>query len=277
MHSNTKLLPYQRREIFRRWKQGDSVTELAAKYMVSRPTIYETLRKAKLGLFHNLSSINYRYRSVYYGLRRISKSEKIIAKKIAKREKRKRRYEKKYPGEMVHFDTKKLPLIPGEGANQPREHLHVAIDDYSRWVFADILPDKTSYSSAIHLEETILVMPFQIDKVYSDNGSEYRGTDHHPFVSLCKQLDIRQGFTKPRHPQTNGKAERMIKTLMTEWHKRRYFTSRDQRRKFLYAYVNWYNQVRPHQSLNNQSPLYRLEHYLAKLSTKTPNKCKQRV
>ena len=176
MHSNTKLLPYQRREIFRRWKQGDSITELSKKFMVSRPTIYETIRKAKLGLFHNLSSMNYRYRTVYYGLRRLSRTEKEVAKKVAKREKRRKRYEKKYPGEMVHFDTKKLPLIPGEGVNQPREHLHVAIDDYSRWVFADIFPDKTSYSSAIHLEETILVMPFQIDKVYSDNGSEYRGT-----------------------------------------------------------------------------------------------------
>lgn len=272
MHRNTKLLPYQRREIFRRWQQGDSVTLLAKHFRVSRPTIYSVLKKAKLGMFENLSSINHRYRTIYYGLRKLSKTEKIIAKKKAKREKRLRRYEKKYPGEMVHFDTKKLPLIAGEGAIQPREHLHVAIDDYSRWVFADIFPDKTSYSSAIHLEETVLVMPFQIDKAYSDNGSEYRGTPAHAFVKTCKAHNIKQGFTKPRHPQTNGKAERMIRTLMTEWYKGRYFTSREQRRKYLYAFVNYYNQVRSHQSLNGDSPLERLEHYFDQFKQKKSRK-----
>ncbi|MEA1877464.1 MAG: IS481 family transposase [Bacteroidota bacterium] len=261
MHDNTKLLPYQRREIFRRWQQGDTIVSLAEKYMVSRQTIYKVLKQAKLGMFENLSSINYRYRSLYYGLRKLSKIEKQIAKKLTKRERRLNRYEKDYPGEMVHFDTKKLPLIPGEGQNQPREHLHVAIDDYSRWVFADIMPDKTSYSAAIHLEETLLIMPFQIEKVYSDNGSEYKGREKHAFVALCQKQGLKQGFTKPRHPQTNGKAERMIKTLMTEWHKGRYFSSREQRRRQLYAYVNWYNQVRSHQSLNGYSPLERLEHY----------------
>jgi len=266
MHSNTKLLPNQRKEIFRRWKQGDKITHLAERFLVSRETIYRTIRKAKIGKFDNYSSVNYRYRTIYYGLRKLTKIEKIIAKKRAKRERRLNRYEKDYPGEMVHFDTKKLPIIPGDGKLQPREYLHVAIDDYSRWVFADILPDKTAYSSAIHLEETVIVMPFTITCVYSDNGSEYKGKADHPFVQGCTKFGFKQSFTKVRHPQTNGKAERMIKTLMLEWFKGRYFTSRDQRRKFLYAYVNWYNQVRSHQSLDNNSPLERLEEYYANFS-----------
>lgn len=265
MHKHTKLLPYQRREIYRRWLQGEKIVYLAEKYEVSRKTIYEVLKKAKLGVFVNYSSMNYRYRNLYYGLKKLSQTEKKLAKKIAKREKRLKRYERYSPGELVHFDTKRLPLLPGEAIIQPREHLHVAIDDYSRWLFADILPDKTSYSSAIHLDETIMIMPFQIECTYSDNGPEYKGRKDHPFVASCIDHKINQKFTMPNHPQSNGKAERVIKTLMTEWHRRGYFDTREKRRRFLYSYVNWYNNVRAHQSLNGKTPLQRLEEYYTRI------------
>jgi transposase InsO family protein len=265
MHKNTRLLPYQRREAYRRWLQGEQVTELARQYHVSRTCLYETFKKARLGIFGNFTSKNQRYRAVSYGLKHLSFREQQVARMIAKRDRRKIRYERATPGELVHFDTKKLPVLPGEAASEPREHLHVAIDDYSRWLVADIFPDKTSYSSAIHLEEVRISMPFDIHATYSDNGSEYRGTKLHPFVLSCERYDYKQYFTRPRRPQTNGKAERVIRTLMTEWHRRYHFTSREQRRKYLCAYVAWYNQVRPHQSLDNQPPIKRLETYLAKV------------
>lgn len=97
--------------------------------------------------------------------------------------------------------------------------------------------------------------------IYSDNGSEYKGRSSHPFVALCKRYGMAQGFTKVKHPWTNGKAERVIKTLMTEWHRGRHFISREERRRFLYAYINFYNQSRIHQSINS-TPLERLETYL---------------
>lgn len=266
IHKNTKLLPYQRREIYHRWKQGEKVSALAKQYNVTRKTIYKVLRYGKLNIFSNRSSINRRYQNIYYGLRRLSKIECKLAKMIEKREKRNKRYEKTIPGEMVHMDTKRLPLLRYEAITQPREHLFVAIDDYSRWLYADIFPDKTSYSSAIFLEEARRAMPFHIEKIYTDNGSEFKGRKDHPFVELCIKYGISQGFTKVRHPWTNGKAERVIKTLMTEWHvKRGKCISRDQRRKMLYAYVDWYNQVRKHQSLNDMSPLEHLEAFLARL------------
>lgn len=271
MHKNTKLLPYQRREAYRRWSQGDSVAELAQYCRISRETMYRIIRKAKLGVFCNLPSINYRYRAIAYGLKRLSKTEKIIEKKLAKREKRLKRYEKAYPGEMVHFDTKKLPVMLGEAVSQPREWLQVAIDDYSRFLTADILPDKTSYSSAIFLEEVIFAMPFRIELAFSDNGSEYKGRKDHPFVQGLKRRHIDQKFTKPNHPYTNGKAERIIKTIMSECFGRsgRQFVSRDQRRKFLYSFVNWYNIVRPHESLGKISPLQRLEAYLSQFHSES--------
>lgn len=264
MHKNTKLFPRERRELYRRWIEGDSIAELARHYNISRASIYRTVKRAKLNVFVNLPSMNHRYRRVSYGLKRLSRTEKILEKKLAKRERRLRRYEKAYPGEMVHFDTKKLPVMSGESVAQPREWLHVGIDDHSRFLVADIMPDKTSYSSAIFLEETLSVSPYRIECAYSDNGSEYRGRADHPFVRGCARNQIAQKFTKPHHPQTNGKAERVIRTIMTECFARsgRQFPSRDHRRKFLYAYVNWYNQVRPHESLGGIPPLQRLEAYL---------------
>lgn len=265
MHNHTKLLPYQRREVFRRWSSGEKVVDLAAHFCVSRQTLYKVFKKAKLGIFGNYTSKNFRYRQIVFGLKSLTKTERKVAAKVARKAHRLKRYEKDEPGEMVHFDTKKLPRLSGEGDEMPREWLHVAIDDFSRLLVADILPDKMSYSSAIHLSETIEVMPFVIQCAYSDNGSEYRGRPSHTFVKTCSDHGIVQKFTRPHHPYTNGKAERVIQTLMNEWHYGKHFTSREERRRFLYAYVNWYNQSRPHQSLGGQSPLTRLRSFVARV------------
>lgn len=175
MHKNTKLLPYQRRELFRQWRMGEKVANLARHFLVSRTTVYKVLKEAKLGIFTQRHSMNRRYRNAFYGLKHLSKTEKKLAAKMARKEHRLKRYEKAIPGEMVHVDTKRLPLMPGEAIIQPREYLFVAIDDYSRWLYADIFPDKTTYSSAIFLEEVRRAMPFHLEQIYSDNGSEYKG------------------------------------------------------------------------------------------------------
>lgn len=267
MHKNTKLLPRMRQELYRRWIDGDSIAELARHYGVTRDVVYKVIRRAKLGIFVNLPSINHRYRTIEYGLKRLSRVEKKLAKKLAKREHRLKRYEKSSPGEMVHFDTKKLPVMYGEAISGPREWLHVAIDDFCRMLVADILPDKTGYSSAIFLEEAIHTLPFRVEVAFSDNGSEYKGRPDHPFVQGLKRHGIDQKFTKSMHPYTNGKAERVIKTIVAECFTRsgRSFSSRDQRRKFLYAFVNWYNTTRPHESLGGVPPIQRLEAFLARV------------
>ena len=89
---------------------------------------------------------------------------------------------------MVHVDTKRLPLIKGQKATDKREYLFVAIDDFSRELYAAIMPDKTASSAAkFLLEEVIEPCPYLIECVYSDNGTEYKGTPHHPFGLACFQ------------------------------------------------------------------------------------------
>lgn len=263
MHKNTKLLPYQRRDIFRRWGMGSGITDLAREYKVTRKTIYETLRDGRLNVFENRSSMNHRYRSLVYGLKKLARTEIRIGEKLRRRAHKLKRYEKAIPGEMVHLDTKRLPLLRGEAVVQPREYLFVAIDDHSRWLFADIFPDKTSYSAAIFLEEVTRQMPFPVTGIYSDNGSEYRGKADHPVVAFARTQGMSQGFTKVKHPWTNGKAERVIRTLMEEWHSRTRSNhiSRAHRRRYLYAFVDWYNQSRFHLSIKS-TPMQRLEAFV---------------
>lgn len=257
MHKNTKLLPYQRREAYRRWREGDRATDLAKYYHVSRKTLYAVFKKAKLGVFENYSSKNLRYRTIYYGFKQLARTEHKLEKKLQKRALRLNRYVKRYPGEMVHTDSSLMPLISGEAITTPKEYLYVFIDDYSRMVFADILPDQTSYSAAIVLDEALRMLPFPVVCMYSDNGKEFKGA----FKHLCSQKNIPQQFTRPYRPQTNGKAERVIQTLKGLLRKHR-FTSREERRRILYAIVRYYNHLRPHQSLDGKSPFTQLEIYL---------------
>jgi len=258
MHKNTKLLPYERREAYRRWRDGGRVTDLAHYYHVSRKTLYEVFKKAKLGIFGNYSSKNLRYRTLEYGLKRLSRLEHKLQKKLGKRARRLNRYQKHCPGEMVHTDSSLLPRLRGEALTTPREYLYVFIDDYSRWLFADILPDQTSWSAAIVLDEALIMMPFAIETIYSDNGKEFKKA----FRELCIRNGIQQSFTKPYRPQTNGKAERVIKTIKQELLKGHAHLTREERRRHLYAFTRWYNQVRPHQSLDNISPMQRLECFI---------------
>jgi transposase InsO family protein len=119
------------------------------------------------------------------------------------------------------------------------------------------------WSSAIFLELSALRSPFLVQQHFSDNGSEYKGNSTHAFVASCARLGIQQSFTKIKHPWTNGKAERVIKTLLQEWYypNRQNFTSLEDQRTSLYNYVEWYNHERPHQGINNLTPIERLALY----------------
>jgi transposase InsO family protein len=253
-----------RRAIYVAWVSGQSISDLAKIYKVSRPTIYKILKRARLQEFNNRKSTNKRFRTIEYGLRKLSLRERKIQRRLDRLAIK--RYEKTSPGEMVHFDTKRLPLMEGRAILDKREHLHVAIDDYSRYLTADILPNKNQYSGAIHLEEVLALSPYQIETAYSDNGSTYRGRQDHAFVATCREHQISQGFTRPRTPKTNGKAERVIRTIMTEWCRRQHFSNSEQRRQSLQEYVNYYNYQRPHGALKGLTPMQRITNYIANQS-----------
>jgi transposase InsO family protein len=181
------------------------------------------------------------------------------------------RYEHQRPGELVHLDIKKLARFdrPGHrllGRGRGRyetgagyEYLHVCVDDYSRLAYTELLPDERGTTVATFLHRaasSFAAHGITIKRVLTDNGSGYLS---HTFAERCTQLQIKHSRTRPRRPQTNGKAERFIQTILREWAYARLYSTSDERASTLPTWLNHYNYRRPHGSLNHQPPATRLE------------------
>jgi len=260
IHKRTRLKPIQREALYNdRYTHQMRICDLIRKYSVSAPTVYKIVKRGRHNDFSVHLSTNHRFRCLKFGIKRLSKIEHEIQERLKKQAKR---YNKDYPGQMVHFDTKRLPLLEGQLAQTQRDYLFIAIDDFSRELFAAILPDKTQYSSKRFLDQVLEECAYSIEQAYSDNGKEYKGDpDHHEFMLLCKEHKIEQRFTRVRNPKTNGKAERVIRTIMEMWHEKTRFASSVHRKTELIRFVNFYNTVKPHASLDGLTPLEKLLDY----------------
>jgi transposase InsO family protein len=182
-----------------------------------------------------------------------------------------RRYERERPGELLHVDTKKLgrfwtvgKRVLGDDLRRNRgagwQYLHVAIDDHSRTGYAELLAGEDGVSCAAFLARAAAWYAEQgvvIERVLSDNAKAYRG---HAFRDRCAELGIERRFTRPYRPRTNGKAERFIQTLLTEWAYGRVYASSERRARALSPYLRWYNRRRPHSSLAGRPPISRVSH-----------------
>lgn len=252
MHKNTKLTVCNRKAIYSQWKTGEKVSVLAQTFHVTRPVIYKILDRGKYGDFSVHGSGNIRFRTLKYGLKKINKTE-LRAKQML--EKRARRYEKKYPGEMMHFDTKSLNRARMHRHGQKSECLYIGIDDRSRHLFAKIMKGKNQYYSADFLEEIIKEAPYKIETAFSDNGTEFKGNEHHEFRYVCDVNGIEQKFTRVRRPQTNGKAERVIRTIMESCNLNDPHKTSDERKKILSDFILEYNTSRPHYALKEGNKL----------------------
>lgn len=259
IHKNAKLTPRQRTDIYERYRRDHVGTAaLAREYHVTRTVIYRIIHRGRHRDFSLHASTNHRYRCLAYGMKRLAKVEAALEKK---RRAQAIRYEKHYPGEMVHADTVLLPHINAANRREGREYLFVAIDDFSRELYAAILSDKTQESAAAFLEQVRAECPYTIECWYTDNGTEWRGGRRHAFVRSCVAAGIRQSFTRVSTPRTNGKAERVIRTCMEMWHHRSRFKSSAHRKQELIRFVNYYNTVKPHKGINGATPFERLVEY----------------
>ena len=179
-----------------------------------------------------------------------------------------RRYERRHAGDLLHLDIKKLGRfwqpghrITGDRSRVSRgagwEFVHIAIDDYSRLAYAEILPSETGMSCTAFLRRAYAWFVRQgitTKRVLTDNGVGYRA---HLFRDACANLGVRHLRTKPRTPQTNGKAERFIQTLLREWAYGRLYRNSRQRALHLPRWLRFYNCERPHASLDYQAPISR--------------------
>jgi transposase InsO family protein len=186
------------------------------------------------------------------------------------------RYERSRPGELVHIDVKKLGRIAGAGhrmtgnrksQNVRRsrrrrgelgwEFVHVAVDDYSRLAYAEVLADEKAATAAGFLQRAAAFYSrygVEIEAVLTDNGSCYRGRLH---ARACRRLGIRHLRTRPYRPQTNGKAERFIRTLLNGWAYAAIYRSSEERARALDGWLWHYNHRRRHAALGHRPPVAR--------------------
>jgi transposase InsO family protein len=183
-----------------------------------------------------------------------------------------RRYEREHPGELIHLDIKKLGRIGSVGhritgrrtgvVNRHLgigwEYVHVCIDDASRIAFVQVMADQRKESAAAFLEAAIAYyakLGVRVERVMTDNGSCYRSK---MFRTACKERGLRQVFTRPYTPKTNGKAERFIQTALREWAYAHAYHNSNQRSAELIPWLHRYNWHRPHGSLKANTPISRL-------------------
>jgi transposase InsO family protein len=187
------------------------------------------------------------------------------------------RYEREHPGELLHFDIKKLARIERTGhritGDRQRDHvrgagweyLHIAIDDHSRLAIAQILPDETAASAIAFLHAALGFFQkhgVNAQRVYSDNGSCYRA---HAMREAVAALGLKHRFTRPYTPKTNGKAERFIQTSLREWAYAHAYAHSDQRSERLPLFLHNYNWHRPHHALKLKPPISRLRLHMNNL------------
>jgi transposase InsO family protein len=205
-----------------------------------RSTIYGILRRA--------------------GLNRLRDTDRVTAAPV--------RYVACHPGALVHQDHKKLGRVPTgggwrvlgrAGASKDRrvrgyDHLEVFVDDASRYAVVVPVADERGESAswAVELAVTRFAeVGIRIERMLTDNGSSYRS---HAYRDTLDRFDIRHKWTRPFRPQTNGKAERFIQTLINEWAYARPYGANGDRLRALPRFVAFYNQTRPHTAIGGLVP-----------------------
>lgn len=136
------------------------------------------------------------------------------------------------------------------------DYLHVAVDDASRVAYVDVFADERGPTTARFLLDAAAFFAkrgVRIEQLISDRAFNY--TRSRTFAAATSALDIEPLVTKPYRPQTNGKAERFIRTLLEEWAYTRLYRSNKERLDALQPWVQFYNQRRPHTALGGQPPM----------------------
>jgi transposase InsO family protein len=191
-----------------------------------------------------------------------------------------RRYEKRRAGELLHIDVKKLGRIEGgaghratgrkhynrrrtdrEGARRTTtgwEFVHVCVDDATRLAFAEVLANERASTAVAFLRRCLAFYRghgVRVERVMTDNGSAYVSA---VFGIACRALGVKHSRTRPYRPQTNGKAERFIRTMLREWAYAAVYGASAERTNSLPSWLERYNTTRRHGALGHRPPLTRL-------------------
>jgi transposase InsO family protein len=235
--------PKTLRAIFRRRRLREGPHRISWELGVARSTVYKVLARNGQGR-----------------LRRLGPPREPVV-----------RYEHPHPGDLVHVDTKKLGRI-GQGggkrvhgwthAHEHRgigwEYTHVAIDDHSRLAYAEVLPDETGITAAAFASRALAFFTshgIQVRRLISDNAKCYGS---HAFLDVLRDAGVAPYRIRPYRPQTNGKAEAFVKTLLNSWAYVRPYDNTKERTDRLGPFLEHYNTRRPHGGIGGLPPISRV-------------------
>jgi transposase InsO family protein len=259
---NRTPAPVVRRIVHLRWKQRLGPVQIADQIGLAPSTVHAVLVRCRLN--------------------RLSHLDRATGEPI-------RRYEHAYPGSLLHGDVKKLGNIPDQGGwrfvgrvqgdrnraatpGKPKNrwrspqmgtaYVHTILDDHSRVAYAEIHDDETAATAAAVLTRAVAWFTARgvtVERVLTDNGSAYRSAVH---ALACRALGIRHLRTRPRRPQTNGKAERFIRTLLAGWAYGAIYRDSRERTAALDGWLWHYNHRRRHAALGHHPPITRVTNLL---------------
>ena len=263
-------------EWLRRWRSGDreladrssAPNRVANRTPATVENVIERLRRLRMTSTAIAAKLHMAVSTVgavlqRIGLHRLSRLEPLEPPN---------RYCRRHPGELIHIDIKRLSKftrpghrVTGRGAKGWRgqlrkgfEYCHVAVDDTSRVAYVEILPNQTAKTCVEFLERAIgwfADRGVTVQRIMTDNGPGYRSKLH---ARAITRLDIKHLFTRPYRPRTNGKAERFIQTMLSEWAYAAVYQTSEHRNRALQPWLRFYNHQRPHGSLGHQAPAARL-------------------
>jgi transposase InsO family protein len=178
-----------------------------------------------------------------------------------------KRYEKRYPGELLHADTFNLPKTLVD--SRIRYYLFGILDDCTRLTYVELIERarasnvSQAFSRAYKWFDT---HGFKPEKVMTDNGSEFtsytsrKAKDSHFFETMLKIFYVKHSYTRPYRPQTNGKIERFWKIIQQECILcQRKTLTKNELIAELDGFMYRYNYERRHGALNYQTPLDKLK------------------
>lgn len=222
----------------RRWRKGPH--QIGPLLGVPRSTVYKVLRRN--------------------GVSRLRNTDQATGVPV--------RYVKDYPGEMLHIDVKRLGRIPDGGGHKMLgedfrtrrgggyDYVHVAVDDFSRVGFAEVFPDQQGASAAtflLHAAVFFAERGVRIERVMTDNAMAF--THSRDFQYALDYIEASHKLTRSRRPQTNGKAERFIQTMLDEWAYAKLYTTNQLRLSRLDRWIRYYNNHRSHSELGGRRPM----------------------
>ena len=294
IHRNAKTTPATRQLLAHRvLHEGWTLSAASAAVGVSRQTGHKWIRRYQAGGFAALEdrssvphqqpqrtspsttaaiiALRYRRLSAWAIAQRLQVPRSTVALVLARLVPPPpvRRYERSRPSELLHLDTKQLARIGavghrihGDQARKTRgvgwEYAQVCVDDYSRVAYVEVLPDRKGGTAAGFLRRCVRWFARRsvtVERVFTDNDKAYLS---HAFQRVAARAHIRRLRTRPYRPQTNGKAERFIQTMLREWAYATPYPTSCRRTHALRPWLRFYNTERPHTSLGYRPPTARL-------------------